>query len=117
MVLFCVVLGFGAKQERNSMGPCPKCCPIRLVKKIHPFVDFSIQPRRNMRQALGAMSKTLALDFGCVLRTTNAFVALGFFPAVLLLSKCWQGGANLFAPSREVGRELDAARALPIPAF
>jgi hypothetical protein len=63
------------------------------------------------------MSKTLALDFGCVLRTTSALDALGFFLAVLPVQQLLAGGPNLFAPSREVGRELDAARALPITAF
>ena len=57
------------------------------------------------------MSKTLALDFGCVLRTTSA---LGFFPAVLPAQQVLAGGANLFAPSPHVGRELGAARALPV---
>ena len=56
------------------------------------------------------MSKTLALDFGCVLRTASALVALGFFPAVLPAQQVLAGGANLFAASREVGRELDGAR-------
>jgi hypothetical protein len=113
-----VVLGFGAKQERNSTRPVPEGLSDPVGQKNPSFCRLKhLTPQKHARQALGAMSKTLALDFGCVLRTTNAFVALGFFPAVLLLSKCWQGGANLFAPSREVGRELDAARALPIPAF
>jgi hypothetical protein len=63
------------------------------------------------------MSKTLALDFGRVLRTTSALVALGFFPAVLPAQQVLAGGANLFAPSPHVGRELDAARALPVTSF
>jgi hypothetical protein len=63
------------------------------------------------------MSKTLALDFGCVLRTAGALVALGFFPAVLPAQQVLAGGANLFAPSPHVGRELDAARALPVTSF
>src|SRR5260370_32666677 len=63
------------------------------------------------------MSKTLALDFGCVLRTTSALVALGFFPAVLPAQQVLAGGANLFATSPHVGGELDAARALPVTSF
>jgi hypothetical protein len=63
------------------------------------------------------MSKTLALDFGCVLLTTSALLALGFFAAVLPAQHLLAGGTNRFAPSREVGRELDAARALPTTAF
>lgn len=63
------------------------------------------------------MSKTLALDFGCVLRTTSALVALGFFPPVLPAQQVLAGGANLFAPSPHEGRELDAARALPVTSF
>ena len=55
------------------------------------------------------MSKTLALDFGRVLRTTSALVALGFFPAALPAQQVLAGGANLFAPSPHVGRELGAA--------
>lgn len=62
------------------------------------------------------MSKMLALDFGCVLRTTSALVALGF-PAVLPAQQVLAGGANLFASSPHVGRELDAARALPVTSF
>jgi hypothetical protein len=58
----------------------------------------------------------LALDFGCVLRTTSALV-LGFFPAVLPAQQVLAGGANLFASSPHVGRELDAARALPVTSF
>ena len=54
------------------------------------------------------MSETLALDFGCVLRTASALVALGFFPAVLPAQQVLAGGANLFAPSPDVGRELEA---------
>ena len=60
------------------------------------------------------MSKTLALDFGYVLRTTSALVALGFFPAALPAQQVLAGGANLFAPSPHVGRELGVARALPV---
>jgi hypothetical protein len=57
------------------------------------------------------MSKTLALDFAGVLRTTSALIALGFFPAVLPAQQVLAGGANLFAPSPHVGRELGAAGA------
>jgi hypothetical protein len=32
-MLFCVVLGFGAKQERNSTGPRLECHLIRSFKK------------------------------------------------------------------------------------
>ena len=32
-------------------------------------------PQKLARQVLGAMSKTLALDFGCVVRTTRALAA------------------------------------------
>lgn len=63
------------------------------------------------------MSKTLALDYGCVLRTTSALVALVFFPAVLPAQQVLVGGANLFAPSPQVGREIDATRALPVTSF
>lgn len=92
------------------------CDPVG--KKIHRFCRLKHRiPQKLARQALGAMSKTLALDFGCVLRTTSALVALGFFPAVLPVQQLLAAGPNLFAPSREVGRELDAARALPLAAF
>ena len=40
------------------------------------------------------MSKTLALDFGCILRTTSALVALGFFPAVLPVQLLLVGVGN-----------------------
>jgi len=63
------------------------------------------------------MSETLALDFGCVLRTASALVALGFFSATLPARQVLAGGANLFAPSPQVGREIDAARALPVTSF
>ena len=63
------------------------------------------------------MSKVLALDFGCVLRTISALAALGFFPPVLAAQQVLAGGANLFAPSPHAGRELDAARALPVTSF
>jgi hypothetical protein len=92
--------------------------PSDPIQKIHRFCRLKHRiPQKLARQALGAMSKTLALDFGCVLRTTSALVALGFFPAVLPVQQLLAGGPNLFASSREVGRELDAARALPITAF
>jgi hypothetical protein len=59
------------------------------------------------------MSKTLALDFGCVLRTTSALVALGFFPAVLPAQQVLAGGANLFAPSPHVGALVPYGQAPP----
>jgi hypothetical protein len=63
------------------------------------------------------MSKTLAIDFGCVLRAASSLSAPGFFPAALPAQHLLAQSANLFAPSREVGRELDAARMLPDKMF
>jgi hypothetical protein len=97
MMLFFVVLGFGAKQERNSTRPVPEVLSDPVGQKNPSFCRLKHPTaQKPARQALGAMSKTLALDFGCVLRTTNAFVALGFFPAVLPTQQLLAGGANLF---------------------
>jgi hypothetical protein len=40
------------------------------------------------------MSKTIALDFGCVLHSSSALVALGLFPAVLITQQLLAVGAN-----------------------
>ena len=91
MMPFCVVFGVGAKRERNSMGPRLECHLIRLFKKSILLSTQASNPAELAPPVLGAMSKTLALDFGCALRTTSALAALGFFQAVLptLLSR-WQ---------------------------
>ena len=84
------MLGFGAKQERNSTAPSLECHLIRLFKKSILLSTQASNPAELAPPVLGAMSKTLALDFGCALRTTSALAALGFFQAVLptLLPRC-----------------------------
>ena len=44
-------------------------------------------------------------------------MAAGFIPRVMPAQQSSAGGAKLFAPSREVGKELDAERALSITPF
>ncbi len=53
------------------------------------------------------MSRTIATSGGLLLCVTGALLAVGFLPPVLFAQQSLPGGANLFAPSREVGKELD----------
>ena len=43
--------------------------------------------------------------------------AANFLPGTLLAQQSLAGGANLFAPSSQAGKEVDAERALPITPF
>lgn len=62
------------------------------------------------------MLKTFVVTVGLFLRATSALLAIDVSPA-LVSGQSLVGGANLFAPSRQVGKELDAERALPMTPF
>ena len=92
-----LVLGFKAKQKRNSPRPVSEVLSDPVGQKNPSFCRLKHPTAQKLtRQALEAMSETLALDFGCVLQTTNAFVALGSFPAVPLAQQLLAKGPNLF---------------------
>jgi hypothetical protein len=62
------------------------------------------------------VSKTFVVSVGLFLRATGTLLGIGVLPAVVF-GQSLAGGANLFAPSRQAGKELEAERALPITPF
>jgi len=87
--------------------------------KIHPFVGPGIQscsaPYRLVLEK--RMSRTIAMSTRLVLCAKGFLVTAAVLPAVLSAQPASGGGAHLFAPSGQVGREIDSERALSLTPF
>jgi len=62
------------------------------------------------------MSQRIFMSPG-LLCATGILMAAGFLPDLMLAQQPFAGGANLFAPSRQAGKEIDTERALSMTPF